>query len=252
MLICRSVKRSNWPIAISSRKCQASSSLHWNVRPAKDAVNYRIVTALDRAGIALVLLDRCYAPYPTRSKFDLVGIDNRRTGFLITEHLLRLGVRRIAFLAKPHSASTVAARIAGYREALLAYGIDTHEDLVWRGDSEDPQFLEQMMQTCKPEGVVCANDWTAARLMTHLARKGVRVPEEVRIVGIDDVKYAALLPTSLTTEHQNCGNIGAAALSAMLDRIENPLLPTRDILLQTQTIVRRSCGAHLQSGRDVT
>ena len=219
--------------------------------PAKEMVNQRIVTALDRAGIAVVLLDRCYAPYPARSKFDLVGIDNRRTGFLITQHLLRLGLRRIAFLAKPHSASTVAARIAGYREALLAYGINTHEDLVRRGDPDDPKFLDQMMQTCKPEGVVCANDLTAARLMTHLAAKGVRVPEDVRIVGIDDVKYAAMLPTPLTTEHQNCGNIGAAALGAMLDRVENPLLPSRDILLQTQTVVRQSCGAHLQFGRAV-
>jgi GntR family transcriptional regulator of arabinose operon len=219
--------------------------------PAKDAVNQRIVTALDRAGIAVVLLDRCYAPYPTRSKFDLVGIDNRRTGFLITEHLLRLGLRRIAFLGKPLSASTVAARIAGYREALLAYGINTQEDLVRRGDPDDPQFLGQMMQSCKPEGVVCANDLTAARLMTQLVAKGIRVPEEIRIVGIDDVKYASLLPTPLTTEHQNCNNIGAAALSAMLDRIENPLLPTRDILLQTQTVVRRSCGGYLQSGRAV-
>ncbi|WP_263382551.1 GntR family transcriptional regulator [Granulicella arctica] len=217
--------------------------------PARDAVNQRIVAVLDRANIAIVLLDRCYAPYPTRSKYDLVGIDNRRTGFLITQHLLRLGLRRIAFLAKPLSATTVAARISGYREALLAYGIDNREDLVRRGDPDDPKFIDDMLQSCKPEGIVCANDWTAAHLMTHLAAKGIRVPEDMRVVGIDDVKYAAMLPTPLTTEHQNCGNIGAAALSAMLDRVENPLLPTRDILLQTQTVVRRSCGAHLLSGR---
>ncbi len=217
--------------------------------PAKDTVNQFIITALDRAGVAVVLLDRCYAPYPTRSRYDLVGIDNRRTGYVITQHLLRLGLRRIAFLAKPLSASTVAARISGYREALLAYGIDTHEDLVRRGDPDDPKVIDQLLETCRPEGIVCANDWTAARLLTHLAAKGLRVPEDIRVVGIDDVKYAAMLPTPLTTEHQNCGNIGAAALSAMLDRVENPLLPTRDILLHTQTVVRKSCGTHLHSGR---
>ena len=92
----------------------------WSSRRQKDAVNKRIVAALDHAGIQIVLLDRCYAPYFLRSKYDLVGIDNRRAGFLITHHLLLHGVKRIAFIAKPLSASTVVSRIAGYREALFA------------------------------------------------------------------------------------------------------------------------------------
>ncbi len=213
--------------------------------PTKDAVNLRIINALDRAGVTVVLLDRCFAPYPTRSKYDLVGIDNRRAGYMITQHLLRLGLRRIAFVAKPLSASTVTARIAGYREALAAYGIDVREDLVRRGDPDDPTFIEQVLWQCRPEAIVCANDATAARVMTHLGAKGMRVPEEMRVVGIDDTKYAAMLPTPLTTQHQNCADIGAAALNAMLDRLEDPQLPTRDILLQTHTVVRKSCGAHL-------
>lgn len=217
--------------------------------PTKDAVNVRIVTALDKAGIALVLLDRCYAPYPLRSKYDLVGIDNRRTGYLITQHLLRLGVRRVAFVAKPLSASTVNARIAGYREALYAYGIDTREDLVRRGDPDDPKFLEQVIHTCKPEAIVCANDATAAKLMAHMTEMNLRVPEQIRVVGIDDVKYAAMLPVPLTTQHQNCAIIGSTALATMVDRMENPQLPARDILLQTHTVVRRSCGTHLQAGK---
>ena len=217
--------------------------------PSKDVVNLRIVTALDKAEVAVVLLDRCYAPYPMRSKHDLVGIDNRRTGFLITQHLLRLGLTRIAFLAKPLSASTVVARIAGYREALYASGVDLREDLVRRGDAADTAFLDEMLETCRPEAIVCANDATAARLMTYLISKGIRVPEDLRVVGVDDVKYAAMLPTPLTTQHQNCGNIGAAALTVMLDRLENPLLPTRDILLQTHTVVRQSCGAHLGAAK---
>ena len=220
--------------------------------PAKDAVNHRIVTALDKAGVAVILLDRCYAPYPMRSKYDLVGIDNRRTGYLITQHLLRLGMRRVAFVARPLSASTVNARIAGYREALYAYGIDTREDLVRRGNPDDPKFVEQILQACRPDAIVCANDATAARLMAHLAEMGIRVPEQMRVVGIDDVKYAAMLPTPLTTQHQNCTIIGSTALATMVDRLENPQLPARDILLQTHTVVRRSCGAHLHSGKGLS
>jgi GntR family transcriptional regulator of arabinose operon len=215
--------------------------------PAKDAVNKRIVAALDRARIGMVLLDRCYAPYPTRSKYDLVGIDNRRAGFLITQHLLVHGAKRIAFVAMPLSASTVAARIAGYREALLAHGIGLQKDMVCFGDPDDPDFIQKVLTEYGPDAIVGANDFTAARVMKELEKLGIRVPEDIRIVGIDDVKYARLLPVPLTTQHQNCADIGAVAMMTMLQRLENPDLPTRDVLLQTHTVVRRSCGAHLST-----
>jgi len=213
--------------------------------PAKDAVNKRIVAALEHARIGMVLLDRCYAPYPARSKYDLVGIDNRRAGFLIAQHLLAHGAKRIAFVAMPLSASTVAARIAGYREALLAYGIGLEQDMVCFGDPDDADFIQKILTEYRPDAIVGANDFTAARVMKELEKLGIRVPEDIRIVGIDDVKYARLLPVPLTTQHQNCADIGAVAMMTMLQRVENPGLPTRDVLLQTHTVVRRSCGAHL-------
>jgi GntR family transcriptional regulator, arabinose operon transcriptional repressor len=218
--------------------------------PEKDAVNKRIVSALDRAGIQVVLLDRCYAPYSMRSKYDLVGIDNRRAGFLITQHLLLHGVKRVAFVAKPMSASTVLARIAGYREALFAYGIPLQQNLVCRGDPDNPDFIRKVLKDCRPDAIVCANDFTAARVMAGLVSHGIRVPDEMRIVGIDDVKYSSLLPVPLTTQHQNCADIGAMAMVTMLQRVEKPDLPTRDILLQTHTVIRRSCGTHRSALRD--
>ena len=218
--------------------------------PEKDAVNKRIVSALDRAGIQVVLLDRCYAPYSMRSKYDLVGIDNRRAGFLITQHLLLHEVKRVAFIAKPMSASTVLARIAGYREALFAYGIPLEQNLVCRGDPDNPDFIQRVLKDCRPDAIVCANDFTAAQVMAGLVSQGIRVPDEMRIVGIDDVKYSGLLPVPLTTQHQNCAAIGAMAMVTMLQRVEKPDLPTRDILLQTHTVIRRSCGTHRSALRN--
>src|ERR1700722_12816265 len=89
----------------------------------KDAANRRIARDLERAQIPVVLLDRCYMPYPERSAHDLVGVDNRRAGYIATTHLLRLGVRRLAFLGEAHAAGTVDARIAGFHEALTRFGI---------------------------------------------------------------------------------------------------------------------------------
>ena len=84
----------------------------------KDAANRRLARALDRAQIPFVLLDRCYLPYPERSKHDLVGVDNRRAGYLATSHLIGLGAVRLVFFAGEHAANTVDARITGFYEAL--------------------------------------------------------------------------------------------------------------------------------------
>jgi DNA-binding LacI/PurR family transcriptional regulator len=102
-----------------------------------------------------------------------------------------------------------------------------------------------MLDELRPEGIVCGNDLTAARLMQTLLSLGVRIPEEVRIVGMDDVKYASLLPVPLTTIHQDCAGIGVVAMATMLERLEHPELPVRDITVPTRLVVRRSCGAYL-------
>lgn len=211
--------------------------------PQKDEINRRIAQALDEARIPVVLLDRTVLPYPRRGHHDLVGIDNRRAGYVITEHLLRLGSRRLAFVAVPHAAATVDAREAGYREALYAWQVPIDRSLAYRLDPDEGASVGGMMEASRPDAIVCANDYTAARLMQTLLRLGHAIPGEVRLVGIDDVDYASLLPVPLTTLRQPSRQIGAAALSAMLDRVARGDLPTRDILLHGEVVVRQSCGA---------
>jgi GntR family transcriptional regulator, arabinose operon transcriptional repressor len=218
--------------------------------PEKDSVNRRIARSLERAQIPLVLLDRCYMPYPERSAHDLVGIDNRRAGFIASAHLLRLGARRVAFIGEEHAANTVDARITGFHEALRTFRLTPAWDPVWRGSSQDEPFVRKLLDDQRPEAIVCANDLTAARLMQTLLGLGLRIPEDVRIVGIDDVKYASFLPVPLTTIHQDCSGIGALAMATMLDRLEHPDLPIRDVLSPIKLVVRRSCGAHLERKHD--
>jgi GntR family transcriptional regulator, arabinose operon transcriptional repressor len=211
--------------------------------PGKDAVNREIAQALDAAGIPVVLLDRTVVPYPDRGGHDLVGIDNRRAGYRITEHLLRLGAQRIAFVGVEHAAATVAAREAGYREALYAAGAPIEPGLVCRIDPASAAAVRAVMDAARPDAIVCANDWTAARLMHALLESGYSIPGDVRLAGIDDMDYASLLPVPLTTLRQPTREIGAAAFAAMLDRVNRPETPVRDVFLQSQLIVRRSCGA---------
>jgi DNA-binding LacI/PurR family transcriptional regulator len=210
-----------------------------------DSTNREIVAALSRAKIPVVLLDRCYEKYPERAPFDLIGIDNHRAGYIVTRHLLNAGATRIVFAARPNSASTVDARRAGCREALLAHGKSAVKVGVYRGDFSDSSFVRKIMADVSPDAFVCANDVTAANLMRTLLGLEIPVPQQVRIVGIDDVSYAKFLPVPLTTLHQNCAAMGAVALSTMLDRLQSPSTPPREILLPCELIVRESCGIHL-------
>jgi GntR family transcriptional regulator, arabinose operon transcriptional repressor len=211
--------------------------------PGMDEVNRKIAAMLDRARIPVVLLDRCFMQYPGRSRYDLVGIDNRRTSFAAVEHLVKTGAKRIAFLGKPYSAQTVDARIAGYREALLAHGLNREGDLVFRCDPEDVQQIRRIFKRHRPHAFLCANDHTAANLMRTLIALGVSIPETVKIVGIDDVRYASLLPIPLTTQHQPCVELGRVAMATMINRLESADLPVRDISLQCRLVVRKSCGS---------
>lgn len=212
-----------------------------------DQANERIISALERARIPVVLLDRCFLPYPNRSRHDLIGIDHRRAGYMITEHLLKLGCQRIAFFAYSNSASTVAARIAGHWEALFASGASVDPALVRSLDSDDDNEIRRLVEMLKPDAIIGANDRTAGHLMHSLIRLGYRIPKDVRIVGIDDIEYAKLLPVPLTTVHQPCREIGTVAVDVMLERIARQDMPVRDILLDCKLVIRDSCGAKLSA-----
>jgi len=217
--------------------------------PDFSGTNERIANALNRAKIPVVLLDRDLYTYPRRSSYDRVGIDNRLAGHTLTEHLLQLGCRKIAFVNLPHSAETVWHRLSGYRDALSASGIKPDPALTLEGDPADESFVRRILDLGGVEACICANDMTAANLMHSLDSLGVRIPEDLRIVGIDDVRYASLLRVPLTTIHQPCKYIGASAVQAMKDRIADPNTPSRDIVLGFKLVVRESCGASLGKKR---
>jgi DNA-binding LacI/PurR family transcriptional regulator len=209
--------------------------------PRKDAINRSVAELLDKAGIPVVLLDRDLVSYPERSQYDLVGIDNRRAGYVVTKHLIQGGCRRIVFLGRPGSAPTVDARIGGYKRAIAESKLPNGPHVL-RMDPENQADVKKVMTRLRPEAFVCANDFTAAHLLKTLTDLKFDVPGDVRMAGIDDVKYASLLSVPLTTIHQPCASIGASAVGAMLGRLRDPNLPARDILLNFHLVVRESCG----------
>lgn len=249
----------SWPDAPAARAQQAEELCHRYIReqvcgvffapvellPEDESINQRIVAALDEAGVPVVLLDRDLYKFPRRSRYDLVGIDNFAAGFDLTRHLVALGCRSISFVQYPHSASTVDLRVAGWREAMVRAGLPCGPDRVFTGDAGQDAFVRRVLACDHTDAVICANDMTAATLMQTLTRISARVPEDVRLAGFDDLRYAALLAVPLTTMHQPCQAIGQAAIETMRERIRNPKAARREILLDAALVVRHSCGAQL-------
>jgi GntR family transcriptional regulator of arabinose operon len=215
------------------------------VPPERVSLNRQIADRLIQAGIAVVLLDCDLYEYPRRSEFDLVGVNNRASSYAATEHLLGLGCRRVHYLAHRWPGSTVTARIAGYRDAMLAYGISPDSRWIHHWDFEDRAFVRELMQPPRAEAFVCVNDWGATAFMHSLAVLGVRVPEDVRIVGFDDEERNRHLPVGLTTMRQPAKQLGIEAVEIMLDRLADPDRPAREITLSCDLVVRESCGAAL-------
>lgn len=216
-----------------------------------ETMNVRILAALKEASIPVVLLDRDALPFPGRSDCDLVGLDNWRAGLVATNHLLGLGSTRPFFLGSSRrTASSVEERIAGFHAALTAHGLPVDPAQVQRLDLEDDGALRQMIAEHRPEAVVCANDRTAGRLMQAALAQGLRVPQDMHIIGLDDIPYASLFSVPLTTLRQPCREIGLAAMQTMLERLKQPDLPPRRITLEAALVVRQSCGTPLISGEE--
>jgi DNA-binding LacI/PurR family transcriptional regulator len=208
--------------------------------PLKNEINQAVVSTMSNAGIPVVLLDRDIEDYPERSRFDVVGIDNRRAGSVATQHLISAGCRRIAFIGKPHLAPSCVGRSAGYRDALVNAQVPLAPACIERLDPTDTKAVEELIEGYNPDGILCSNDRTAALLMRTLFDLKVSVPKSVRIVGFDDVKYASLVSVPLTTIHQPCDQLGAAAIQTMVQRIATPDMPARDILVDFHLVVRES------------
>jgi LacI family transcriptional regulator len=215
----------------------------FELRHQGDATNRAIAERFGQAGVPVVLLDRDLGPFPSRCDLDLVGVDNFTAGHVLADHLLKLGCRKIAFLRGPVAAATVDARIAGVREALARQDLPLTTDWLNVADPEDAAVVGELLQRGRPDAIVCANDLTAAQLLRSLDRNRLRVPQDMRVVGFDDAKFATLVGVPLTTVRQPCRDIAVTAFNALLERIADPSRPARSLLLTPKLVVRESCGA---------
>ncbi len=196
---------------------------------------------LTDAGMAVILIDRDLTHYPERSKFDFVGIDNVNAAFQQTKHLYDQGCRKIIHVTRPGTLTTKEARIAGFRTALHRLGLAEKTERIHTGDAHDLNFVQKTLES-GPDGVVCFNDPMASYYLKSLLALGIKVPDQIKVIGLDDLEYSKFLPVPLTTMRQPRREIGEIAVEMLIRRLNNKTLPPSASLLTTQLVVRESTG----------
>lgn len=200
-------------------------------------------------GIPVVFLDR----YPDGAPFSSVTVDDVTGGRLAAAHLLERGHRRLAFVGGPSSLRQVRERRTGAETAVLAAQsstagadllvVSTPELTTDAGRAAAEEFVA-MDPRLRPTGVVAANDLTAIGLLQGLLRHGLRVPEDVALVGYDDIEFAASAAVPLTSVRQPREKLGRTGAELLHEQIraheDGTTVPTRQMQFRPELVVRRS------------
>ncbi len=205
----------------------------------------RNIRQLQAEHLPLVVVDREFKNVVA----DYVVADNRRGGFLATEHLIGLGHRIIACIAGPSAATPSAERVTGYSDALKAHSIKFDAHLVQRGDFQPASgfavtqaFLARTSK--RPTAIFACNDLMALGTLAAIHKAGLRVPEDISVVGFDDIALASFTYPALTTIQQLKYEMGELAVQILIDRIKshkNGAAQRR--FLPVKLIVRETTGA---------
>ena len=205
-----------------------------------ERVNRDILSVFHRAKTPVVILDDDFVPAPGRSGYDVVGIDNHAAGVLAASHLLDMGVTRIGFQKRPKCSVSVNERLHGVVSTVFDRFGKSDSHMVLEAEPTDVDAVRRYVRKFKPQAVVCGNDMAAVELKQTLGKLGLKVPDDVRLMGFDDVKCASIVTPGLTSVHQPCAQIAETAFYCLLRRIENPAMPTKTISLPVKLVVRES------------
>ena len=196
--------------------------------------------ALAESGTPVVAIDR---ELPGAS-VDTVLVANELGAESGTLHLLDAGYRRVACVTGPEDISTARLRADGYRQALAARGVPVDPELVYVADFREQGGYEAMNALLdlpeRPDAVFIANNLMTVGAMECLAERHVRVPEEIGVVGFDDIPWAHLVRPSLTTITQPTYELGRTSARLLLDRITTVASEPSTIVLPTDLRVRES------------
>jgi LacI family transcriptional regulator len=227
---------------------------------AKEEQTLRTMASERVAGVILASADEASEPIRRLlgSRIPVVALDRRIDGVAVdtvtsdndsgaydaTKHLLDLGHERIGLVAGPETISSMRERTAGYTRALRSHGIT--ETLVSAGDLRERSGYTATLQLLDlpepPTAIFSANNLMTIGVLAALRERGLSVPDEISLIGFDDLPTAELLQPPLTVVAQPTYQLGARAAELLLQRVRNPDAPVQEIVLAPQLVLRASTG----------
>ena len=180
---------------------------------------------------------------PTNEQVNYVDVDNRTGVYQAVSHILRTGHRRVAVINGPQNTIGGQDRYQGYLDAMHERGIPVLAELVVEGEFSDTTGYLAMKQLLpkRPDAVFVASDAMAIAAMRAIGEAGLRVPEDIAVVGFDDIPPAATCKPPLTTVRQPIQRTGCVAAEMLIDLIAHPDPQPRRIVLPTELVIRSSC-----------
>jgi LacI family transcriptional regulator len=184
--------------------------------------------------------------YTTGARSPCIVPDDQAGAHLATMHLIDLDRRRIAFINGPGSAESAALRLIGYRQAIDEAGLPVDYRIVriaadWSQHSGYRATRDLMAQSRPPDAILCAGDGLAAGAILGLLEAGVGVPDEVPVIGFEDLPYAPHLPVPLTTVGLPLHKMGMLAADRLLGALDGEPLRDEIIRVPCRLVVRDSC-----------
>jgi len=215
------------------------------------ARNSKNLTELHENHIPIVLFDRVLSDVQCNQVF----CDNSQGGFSGIQHLVELGHRRIGVIAAPSYPETLQRRIRGTREAVEFFGIDADPELLVVGDTQlfDMGYeagLHLLRLPVPPTAIFALTDVTAIGVMHAAAEMKLRIPDDLSLMGYDDLPFASYTVPQLTTVAQPLDQMGATAVEVLLDQMGKQDQPPVKAVLTTKLVVRGSTAPPKRQTKD--
>ncbi|MCX6134233.1 MAG: LacI family DNA-binding transcriptional regulator [Ignavibacteriales bacterium] len=211
---------------------------------AQTVEDYQPYRQVIRLGVPIVFFDRCVQGIGA----SCVSLDDDDSAFRITNHVIDHGYTRIAHLSGPQKVSIGRERLRGFKRALSERGLQCRDEwIVGSGFQEEDGYVAMkallaLSPDRRPRAVVAVNDPAAFGAFKAVKECGLRIPEDIALVGFSDDIRAELMPTPLTTIRQPAYEVGKRAIQKLIGIIEGESPEIENIVLRGEEVLRESCG----------
>lgn len=205
---------------------------------ASSLIDDSLIESLLKSSLRFIMIGRPLS----NPELSYVDVDNQESARQAVHYLLRAGRRQIATITGPQNMIAGLDRLEGYRAALREWGLAADPGLIADGSFSEAGGYEAMHQLLprSPDAVFAASDTMAIGALRALHEAGRRIPDDVAVVGFDNMPFADRTEPPLTTVRQPIQKAGALAVETLIDMIENPGLSPRRIVLPTELVIRQS------------